>query len=281
MNPFTQPDNRPHMLKQAVIRKEDGKYKLLTKDGKRVLGTHDTRQGAIKQEYAIEKSQERREKKATVSGNDPDNTITSSQRFDHGPDQPALPAKDFKTIKVQPLTPQERQDLFQTEIRTPRPDEMKSTAQSSGPLFDVWGEHLWNAENASKEGYDPTTGQWKTYWDEHEKGKGSWAVGPGINVPEEGVYTQEQVDQLHRQAMQDHWDKARNYYEGFDELTPAQQHFLAGGKYLGVKHPSFYGAARAGKPVDQHMTYKNDRRERLEQQLVQRIREMFQHKLQP
>jgi hypothetical protein len=45
--------------KVAVIKKEDGEYILYTKDGKKVLGRHSTRQKAIKQEYAIQKSQER------------------------------------------------------------------------------------------------------------------------------------------------------------------------------------------------------------------------------
>lgn len=47
------------MDKQAKIVKRDGKYILYTKDGSRILGKHDTRQGAIKQEYAIQKSQEK------------------------------------------------------------------------------------------------------------------------------------------------------------------------------------------------------------------------------
>ena len=46
--------------KTAVIKHEDGKWKLYTKDGSRVLGTHDSKQKAIKQEYAIEKSQEQK-----------------------------------------------------------------------------------------------------------------------------------------------------------------------------------------------------------------------------
>lgn len=47
------------MQKKAIIKKENGKYVLYTKDGKRKLGTHDTRQEAIKQEYAIQKSKEK------------------------------------------------------------------------------------------------------------------------------------------------------------------------------------------------------------------------------
>jgi len=52
------------MLKKAIIKKVDGKYILYTKDGKKKLGTHDTRQKAIKQEYAIQKSKEREVKSA-------------------------------------------------------------------------------------------------------------------------------------------------------------------------------------------------------------------------
>ena len=37
-----------------MIRKEDGKYVLYTKDGSRKLGTHDTREKAVKQEQAIQ-----------------------------------------------------------------------------------------------------------------------------------------------------------------------------------------------------------------------------------
>lgn len=58
-------DNRTE--KVAVIRKENGKYVLRTKDGKRILGKHDTRQQAIKQEYAIEKSEERQKKASKTS----------------------------------------------------------------------------------------------------------------------------------------------------------------------------------------------------------------------
>ena len=47
------------MEKSAVIEKlPDGQYALMTSDGKRRLGTHPTRQAAIKQEYAIQKSEE-------------------------------------------------------------------------------------------------------------------------------------------------------------------------------------------------------------------------------
>ena len=46
--------------KSAVIRKEGDEYVLYTKDGSRVLGRHSSRQKAIKQEYAIQKSQEKR-----------------------------------------------------------------------------------------------------------------------------------------------------------------------------------------------------------------------------
>jgi hypothetical protein len=56
------------LQKSAVIKKEKGKYKLYTKDGKKVLGVHDTRQDAIKQEYAIQKSQEK-QKLAFGTGN--------------------------------------------------------------------------------------------------------------------------------------------------------------------------------------------------------------------
>ena len=45
--------------KEAVVVQRDGKWQLLTKDRSRVLGTHDTAQEAYKQEYAIQKSQER------------------------------------------------------------------------------------------------------------------------------------------------------------------------------------------------------------------------------
>jgi hypothetical protein len=56
------------LQKNAVIKKEKGKYKLYTKDGKKILGTHETRQQAIKQEYAIQKSQEK-QKLAFGTGN--------------------------------------------------------------------------------------------------------------------------------------------------------------------------------------------------------------------
>jgi hypothetical protein len=74
MDPFTQhrvnlPWLAVPLVKSAVIRKEDDEYVLYTRDGKQVLGRHKTRQEAIKQEYAIQKSQEKR---ATIDGNIPD-----------------------------------------------------------------------------------------------------------------------------------------------------------------------------------------------------------------
>lgn len=39
-----------------MIRHEDGKWKLYTSDGSRVLGTHDTQEDAEAQERAIQKS---------------------------------------------------------------------------------------------------------------------------------------------------------------------------------------------------------------------------------
>jgi len=53
------------LTKSAIIRKEDGKWKLYTKDGKRVLGTHADAHGAYAQESAIEHSlKEKMEKEA-------------------------------------------------------------------------------------------------------------------------------------------------------------------------------------------------------------------------
>ena len=42
------------MVKEAIIRHENGKWVVRTHDGSRVLGTHDTREDAEKQLYAIE-----------------------------------------------------------------------------------------------------------------------------------------------------------------------------------------------------------------------------------
>lgn len=59
--------------KTAVIKSVGGgKYALMTADGKRRLGTHDSKQKAYKQEYAIQKSEERRsqrKKKAMIDLN--------------------------------------------------------------------------------------------------------------------------------------------------------------------------------------------------------------------
>lgn len=179
-----------------------------------------------------------------------------------GSPQPAPAPQAAQASAPSPAKPVPPEQSQQTEPQQP----------SGGPAYEAWGEHLWNAENAAKEGYDPATQQWNTYWDDHGEGKGSWAVGPGINVAEQGKYTREQIDRLHRKSMDSHWEKARSYYEGFDDLSRGQQHFLAGGKYLGVNHPSFYAAARAGKPTAPHMTYENDRRERLEREFVNSMR---------
>ena len=43
-----------------VIKKEGGKFALFTKDGKRKLGTHDSEEGAKKQEASIKASEKRR-----------------------------------------------------------------------------------------------------------------------------------------------------------------------------------------------------------------------------
>jgi DNA-directed RNA polymerase beta subunit len=51
----------PAEQKTAIVKHEGGKWVLYTKDGKKVLGTHASAQGAYKQEYAIQKSQESRQ----------------------------------------------------------------------------------------------------------------------------------------------------------------------------------------------------------------------------
>lgn len=56
------------LIKSAVIEKVDGKWVLWTKDKSRRLGTHDSAREAYAQEYAIEKSQEREDKKASAYG---------------------------------------------------------------------------------------------------------------------------------------------------------------------------------------------------------------------
>lgn len=45
-----------HFNKTATIKEEDGKFVLYTKDGSRVLGRHASREGALKQERAIQQS---------------------------------------------------------------------------------------------------------------------------------------------------------------------------------------------------------------------------------
>ncbi len=45
-----------------VIKKRRGKFILYDRGGKKKLGSHDTKAGAKKQEYAIQKSKERRKK---------------------------------------------------------------------------------------------------------------------------------------------------------------------------------------------------------------------------
>lgn len=45
--------------KAAIVKRKGDKWQLLTADGKRVLGTHDSADAAYRQEYAIQKSQER------------------------------------------------------------------------------------------------------------------------------------------------------------------------------------------------------------------------------
>jgi hypothetical protein len=49
-----------------MIRHEDGKWVLYTRDGKRVLGTHDSKEEAIAQEQAILHAQAQRLKKAVA-----------------------------------------------------------------------------------------------------------------------------------------------------------------------------------------------------------------------
>lgn len=48
------------LTKMSVIRQEGDKWKLYTSDGKRVLGTHPSREKALAQERAIEISKEKR-----------------------------------------------------------------------------------------------------------------------------------------------------------------------------------------------------------------------------
>jgi hypothetical protein len=47
------------LTKEAIVARKGKKWVLKTKDGSRVLGTHESAQDAYKQEYAIQKSQER------------------------------------------------------------------------------------------------------------------------------------------------------------------------------------------------------------------------------
>ena len=51
------------MIKLAIVRRRGKKWVVLTEDGGRVLGTHDTAKDAYVQLYAIHKSQERQKKK--------------------------------------------------------------------------------------------------------------------------------------------------------------------------------------------------------------------------
>lgn len=46
-----------------MIKREGSKYKLYTSDGSRVLGTHDSRKNAIKQEQAIQISKHKNKNK--------------------------------------------------------------------------------------------------------------------------------------------------------------------------------------------------------------------------
>ena len=48
------------LTKSAIVKKHGDKWVLWTKDGKRRLGTHDSAREAYAQEYAIQKSEERR-----------------------------------------------------------------------------------------------------------------------------------------------------------------------------------------------------------------------------
>lgn len=56
------------MAKSAVVRRHGDQWELWTKDGKRRLGTHSSAREAYAQEYAIQKSEERREKHAGAPG---------------------------------------------------------------------------------------------------------------------------------------------------------------------------------------------------------------------
>ncbi len=49
-------DEKPYLKKQAVIKQEDGKFVLYTKDGKRVLGRHGSKEKALAQERAVQAS---------------------------------------------------------------------------------------------------------------------------------------------------------------------------------------------------------------------------------
>jgi hypothetical protein len=73
------------------------------------------------------------------------------------------------------------------------------------------------------------------------------------------------------ESIQEHWNRARSRYEGFDSLTPAQQHILLDYTYMGVNAPNFHRLAREGQPVESEITLKNDRRERLMRELFRRM----------
>jgi hypothetical protein len=64
--------------KQAVVKRYGDQWRLLTRDGKRVLGTHPSANAAHRQEYAIQKSQERRIRDA----GDDDLDAAEERKFD-------------------------------------------------------------------------------------------------------------------------------------------------------------------------------------------------------
>lgn len=71
------------MIKSAIVKKRNGKWVLLTRDGERVLGTHSKPQDAYKQEYAIEKSKERQKSAAPEVNPSPAQILAGNYRKDH------------------------------------------------------------------------------------------------------------------------------------------------------------------------------------------------------
>lgn len=131
----------------------------------------------------------------------------------------------------------------------------------------TYKQHLWNAENAAKVGYDESTDMWDVYDDNGEPARGPGIRTFGNNDPISGKEMESEVDA----AIDQHLERAVSIFPRFYELNPKEQMVVLDQVYMGLKPYKFYKAALEGDLEEmyrQTSIKNNPRRTRLLQDLL-------------